>query len=382
MANKINILHVVTVSFSIPIFFKNQFNYFKNLQNVFVASKDSQQFIELSESYQFQPIKLNINRNISPLNDIVCIIELYQQLKKNKIDIIVGHTPKGALLAMISGFFANTKKRIYFKHGLIFETQKGIKKRILIFLEKITELLSTEIIFVSNSLIQKSILYKLGDPGKYILLQNGTCNGIDSINEFNPDTINQIERQKILNNLNLKQENVVVGFIGRLANDKGINELILAWEKIEKLHNDVILMLVGPIDERDPFDISLIKNLNNIIHIDYVSNPEIYYSIFDIFILPSYREGFPTVNLEASSMKLPVITTKNTGCIDSIIENHTGIFTEIKPNAIFHSIEFYIMNPELRHKHGENGRSYVINNYNQPLIWDSLLKIYFSNYDK
>lgn len=382
MPNKINILHVVTVSFSIPIFFKNQFNYLKNIQNVFVACKNSHHFIELSESYQFHPIKLNINRNISPIKDIVCIIELYQQLKKNKIDIVVGHTPKGALLAMISGFFANTKKRIYFKHGLIFETQRGIKKRILILLEKITELLSTEIILVSNSLMQKSIYYKLGDPEKYILLQMGTCNGIDSINEFNPDNINQTEREKLLNKYNIKKENIVVGFIGRLANDKGINELVLAWEKIEKLHNNVFLMLVGPIDLRDPFDINLIKNFKNIIYLDYVSNPEIYYSIFDIFILPSYREGFPTVNLEASSMKLPVITTKHTGCINSIIENHTGIFTEVEPNSIFNSIIFYIMNPELRNKHGANGRKFVINNFSQRLIWDSLMKIYFPNNDK
>ena len=180
MEDKKNILHVVTVSFSIPIFFKNQFDYFENKQNVFVACKNSSYLKQYSRTFKFTPIILNIERRITPIKDLICIVQLCRQIRKNKIDIVVGHTPKGALLAMIASFLTRTPKRIYFKHGLVFETQKGLKKSIFIQLEKITEFFSSDIILVSNSLLNASKLYALGDPNKYKLLNKGTCNGIDS----------------------------------------------------------------------------------------------------------------------------------------------------------------------------------------------------------
>lgn len=375
--NKKNILHVVTVSFSIPIFFRNQFKYFENRQNTFVACKDSVEFRELSLSYSFSPIKINIGREISPLKDIICLMELYWQIKKNNIEIVVGHTPKAALLAMIAAYFSRTKKRIYFKHGLIFETQKGVIKSILIIIEKLTEYLATEIICVSKSLISQSITYNLGNPNKYRLLNKGTCNGLDSIDIFNPDKFNSNYKNDLKNKLNISSNSIVIGFVGRLAIDKGLKELILGWGLIEKKYENVYLLLIGPVDERDPFEINNSNNYKNIIRIDFVNNPALYYSIFDIFILPSYREGFPTVNLEAASMKLPVITTKNTGCVDSIIESQTGIYTDINPESIFRSIEYYLTNPNLRKIHGENGREFVIYNYSQLVVWESLAKIYF-----
>jgi hypothetical protein len=94
---------------------------------------------------------------------LICLIQLCSQIKKNKIDVVVGHTPKGALLAMIASFLTRTPKRIYFKHGLVFETQRGLKKGIFIQLEKITEFFSSDIILVSNSLLNASKLYALGD---------------------------------------------------------------------------------------------------------------------------------------------------------------------------------------------------------------------------
>ena len=94
------------------------------------------------------------------------------------------------------------------------------------------------------------------------------------------------------------------------------------------------------------------------------------YGILDIVILPSYREGLPTVILEASSMEVPVITTKVTGCVDAIRENETGIFCTHEPENIAEKITFYIDNPELRAKHGQNGRKFVLAHFNQARIWD------------
>ena len=138
-------------------------------------------------------------------------------------------------------------------------------------------------------------------------------------------------------------------------------------------------MLCGPIDERDPIDNELYRRMktdNSIILVGEVKNPELFYSIFSCFVLPSYREGFPTVVLEASSMQLPVITTKSTGCIDSIIENETGIFSEITPSSLSEKIKFYLNNPLIANLHGINGRKFVLKKFQQEKLWISLNKIY------
>ncbi|MBR5542315.1 MAG: glycosyltransferase, partial [Bacteroides sp.] len=110
----------------------------------------------------------------------------------------------------------------------------------------------------------------------------------------------------------------------------------------------------------------------------YVQNStiEYYYSLMDVFVLPSYREGFPTSVLEASSMKLPVITTRVTGCIDSIIENETGIFVEHTPESLAKAIEKLYIDFEERKRIGENGRKFVEKYYKQEIVWNEIEKLY------
>ena len=107
-----------------------------------------------------------------------------------------------------------------------------------------------------------------------------------------------------------------------------------------------------------------------------IKDIEAYYSIMDIFILPSYREGFPTVVLEASAMELPIICSLKTGCIDSILENETGIYTKISPKDIARSIKYLLDNPNKAKEMGKKGRQHVLQNFQPNLIWESLERIY------
>lgn len=376
------ILHVVNISFVIPYYFGDQLNYFKDKGViVHIACSDDDSLFMYARKWSFLAYPLKISRKISPLSDFISLIRLFIYIKKNKFDSVIGHTPKGALIAMISSLLANVKTRIYFQHGLMFETSTGFKKKLLILIEKITSLFSTNVLCVSKSVLDASIQYKIGNPNKLILINNGTCNGIDSKNIFNKNLIKAESKQEILNKYNITNDTKIVGYIGRLAKDKGINELILAWNMLKRKNRNILLMLCGPIDERDPIDNALYKRIvldKSIILVGEVNNPEIYYSIFSCFILPSFREGFPTVVLEASAMQIPVITTRATGCVDSIIENKTGIYTDITPASISEKIEFYLQNPLIANEHGINGRSFVINNFNQIQIWNKLYKVYFN----
>ena len=124
--------------------------------------------------------------------------------------------------------------------------------------------------------------------------------------------------------------------------------------------------------------IKIIKEKHNSITTGYINKSQIenYYGIMDLFILPSYREGFPTSVLEASSMKLPVITTKVTGCIDSILDGKTGLFTTHNSNDIANNIEKFILNNNLQQECGKNGREFVVNKFAQNLVWREIEKLY------
>jgi glycosyltransferase involved in cell wall biosynthesis len=373
------ILHVVNISFVLPYYLGDQITYFcdKNF-SISIACSDSIDFFKFCNEHKANPIPLKITRKFDLFNDIKSIFKLFFQIRKHNFDIVIGHTPKGGLISMVASYFANTKKRIYFRHGLMFETSKGFKRYILITIEKLTGLLATDVICVSNSVLEVSNKLNLSSPTKNKILNLGTCNGVDSIKKFNPNKISFNFKKNLKKQHNISENDIVIGFVGRIVKDKGIEELIVAWKNIILSYTNIKLFLVGPFETRDSIDLSIqeyIINEKSIIYVGEQSDTVLYYSTFDIFILPSYREGFPTVVLEASSMQLPVITTKNTGCIDSIQENITGIYCDISSNTIINSLKYYIDNPVLRKNHGINGRDFVINNFNQNLIWKEIEKI-------
>lgn len=376
---KIKILHVVNVSFVIPYFLGEQINYFDNKgYEIHIACSPDKNIINYKKKWNFKFLALDISRQFSLFNDLKSLIKLIIYIKKNQIDIVVGHTPKGALLASISSYINQSKKRIYFRHGLMFETSYGIKRYFLIVIEKLTSSLVNQVVCVSNSVLKKSLEYKLSNPNKLRIINVGTCNGVDNEFKFNRVKLDKYKLDALRIKLNININTIIVGFIGRISKDKGIEVLVDAWIELinTQKYNNIKLIICGPLDKRDPISKTTLKKIENeksIIHLGEIQNTEYYYSIFNLFILPSFREGFPTVVLEASSMLLPIITTKSTGCIDSIIENETGIYTEINIDDISNKIQFYIQNPIIANKHGANGRIFIGKNFSQKIIWNYLL---------
>ena len=169
------------------------------------------------------------------------------------------------------------------------------------------------------------------------------------------------------------------GFIGRFAKDKGIVELIDAWRKINIEYPNNKLIIAGYQDERDPIPNEYLKiikeNSINITYLGKIEDPISFYSKINVLILPSHREGFPTVVLEASSLKKAIITTKVTGCVDSIIESKTGLFCDTNSGSILNSIQFFINNPMKVNEFGENGRDFVVDNFDEKILWNSFTKI-------
>nr|WP_089055293.1 glycosyltransferase family 4 protein [Flavobacterium oncorhynchi] len=327
----------------------------------------------MSKELDYIPFEVNITREISPFKDFKAIFSVYRYIKKNKIEKVIGHTPKGGMIAMIASFLAGVSDRIYFRHGIIYETSSGLKKIILKNVDRLSGFLATKVVCVSNSIREISEKDKLNSASKNIILGLGTCNGIDTEYKYNPDTYEKDTINSLKSKLLIKEEDFVVGFVGRLVKDKGINELIQAWEIVKESHANVKLLLVGPIESRDSISEiskSKIYQDDTIIFTDFVLDAAPYYSLMNVFILPSYREGFPTVVLEASSMGKPVLITKATGCIEAIKEDITGVFITYEPKDIASKIFYYLKNRDIEKIHGKNGRMFVQENFEQTKIWD------------
>lgn len=372
-----NVLHIITVSFVINHFFGNQFNYMMKLSGnkYYLGCSPSDEFFNLSKKLNYNPFPVEVTRNISPFTDLVAIIKIFKFIKKNKIDVVIGHTPKGGMVAMIAAFLAGVESRIYFRHGIIYETSSGLKRILLKNIDKLSGTLATKVVCVSNSVKESSDKDQLNNPCKNVILGLGTCSGIDTEEKFNPALKYLNHLQVIKRNHDIKDTDFVVGYVGRLVKDKGINELIHAFDILKKSHNNIKLLLVGPIEERDMISKESIEQIQtnlSIINTGFVLDSAPYFALMDVFVLPTYREGFPTVSLEASSMEIPVIITRATGCEEAIIKNKTGLFIENSAEDIARKIEFYITNPKVKLLHGKQGREFVRNNFEETKIWDCI----------
>ncbi|MDR1023608.1 MAG: glycosyltransferase family 4 protein [Prevotellaceae bacterium] len=377
-----SILHVVNTFFTVPYFFGDQFLYLKNKgYKLHVICSASEYLSDYASAKQFVYKEIPILRKISLTADMRAVANICRYIRKNKIGIVVGHTPKGALLAMLAGWIMRTPKRIYFRHGLVYETSEGFMHLLLINMDRLTAFLSTKIVCVSPSLYKKSLKDRLNKECKQIVLGKGTCAGIDALNKFNPELISGAKREALRKKTGVPKNAIVIGYCGRIVRDKGIVELVNAFEILQQRTNKCLhLLLVGMFEDRDSVPVETKEKILShpaITYTGYVKDDiELYYSLMSIFILPSYREGFGMSVLEASAMQLPVITTRATGCVDSIVENETGVYTDHAPQNIASALLGFIENEDKRHKYGLAGRKFVEENFKQDIIWREIEKLY------
>ena len=371
-----NILHVINISFVIPYFFGKQFSYFNDRgYKEYIVCSSSEELRRFAASYEVE-----ILRAISLGKDIKAVYKIAKCIRQSKADVVTGHTPKGALLSMIAAYIMHVPVRIYFRHGLVYETAKGFKRKLLLYMDRLSAQLATKVVCVSPSVYKRSLEDKLNIASKQILLSKGTCNGVD-IERFNRDNLDCSRIERLKADLGLNRYSFIIGFTGRMVRDKGIIELVNAFKCLQVNHQNIALLLVGMLEERDALPeniVNEIKSNSSIIYTGYVENAtiEYYYALMDIFILPSYREGFPTSVLEASAVKLPIITTRVTGCIDSIIEGETGLFVEHNIESIVEAIEKLYKSKCLRKSFSTNGRRFVEMNFEQHIIWEEIEKLY------
>lgn len=321
-------------------------------------------------------------RQISPLRDLVAVLRLTKVIRARHPDIVHAHTPKGGLLGMIAASLAGVPVRVYHLRGLIFETASGPTRVLLKTTERLSCLLANRVICVSPSVREETIRHGLCNPGKLIVANKGSGNGVDAVHRFSPLLTERVPR--ILHDEPaLSDTPLIVGFVGRLVRDKGIVDLVQAWQIVREAIPNAHLILIGETELRDPVPPDILGQMNSKQHIHFIGPVEIhsematYYHSMDLLVLPTYREGFPNVILEASAMALPVVATNATGCVDAVVDGVTGTLVPVgDPENLAKAILAYLRDPALRKNHGEAGRERVLRDFRPEDIWQAIYETY------
>lgn len=316
-----------------------------------------------------------LNRQLTPWQDFKSLIQIYRYIRKHKIDIVIGHQVKGRLLSTIASFFARADKTIIFSHGAIHETSKGIKRKLLIWESKLESLLSDKVVCVSPYIRDLRRKEKIDNPAKQVILGLGTCGGIDTKNRFNKEIVDDKKLSEYKNKYDIKESDFIIGFVGRLVKDKGVIELIDAFNLLKNKFPEkkIKLMVVGAPERRDGLPeklLSFLQESNDIVYTGFIDLEEMKYQYLcmDCLVLPSHREGFGMCNIEAQAMGKPVLTSKHTGCRDSILPGITGLYISLDKNDIAEKISF-LMKDEIRINMGKRGCNWVQENFDHSVIW-------------
>lgn len=278
------------------------------------------------EGIHIHPIPME--REISPLRDLRSLREWIALMRNIKPDVVSVGTPKAGLLGMLSARFSSKAKRVYVLRGLRLETVTGIKRLLLTVIEKLTMLCAEEVISVSESLRTLVISMGLVRSSKIRVVGPGSSNGIDT-SRFSKINYSQETLDKLRHHLNLSPKIPVIGFVGRLNVDKGIETLIDATNELFSKEVNFQLLIVGAVDsDFSSHSLEQFSKHNQVTFTGTVDSTGPYYQLMDLLVLPTFREGFPNVVLEAQASGLPVITTFATGAVDSVLDNVTGNLVE------------------------------------------------------
>lgn len=369
------LVHVLTVSDSV-LFLRGQPPFMREhgIETVVVASP-GERLDAFRSAYKVPTREVEMLRKIAPVRDLLSLVQLVSVLSELKADIVHAQTPKGGLLGIVSGALLRVPKRVYHLRGLPLETATGWRKTLLWVTERTACTLATDVVAVSESLRSRAVELRIAPRSKVQVIGKGSGQGVDSTRFAPSTTLRRESRERYGYNAE-----VVFLFVGRLVADKGIRELTEAWTSVRTSIPNARLLIVGPREPRDPVPSDVLDRLQNddrVVFTGFLSDVRSAYAASDVLVLPSRREGFPNVPLEAASMELPVITTDATGCIDSVEHGSTGTVVPVgDAAALAAAMRRYAHDAELRMAHGRQGRVRVLTDFLPERLWRGILDVY------
>lgn len=376
---KLKLVVGITAPLSV-VLLKGQLDYFSKLgYEVYLLAPETPETIEFCSNENATLLPVPVEREINFISDLRSLLIIYRHLRKINPDIVNVGTPKMGLLGSLAAWFLRIPKRFYTCRGFRFEHEKGLKRTILKKMDKLAVNASHKVICISSSVEQLGINEGMFSKQNSIFFGNGSSNGLD-LSFYNPKNYSQAVREELKSKIGASDK-FIFGFVGRIVDRKGINELYDAFLQIKQEYPNTQLLIVGKANLEQVSDTTLMDKLESDVNVTltgYVSNVNDYMAMMDVFVLPAWWEGFGNTLIQAAAMGLPIISCDVTGCRDAVKHDFNGILIPPKNTPVLKLKMLEFMQDERKRDFfGENGKKWAMK-FDSKVIWFEMKKLYES----
>ncbi len=323
--------------------------------------------------------RLPYRREISLRHDLTALAGTVRLIRRVRPEIVNASTPKAGLLGMVAAWACRVPVRVLVVRGSRFESLTGWRRRLMIGLDRLATRCATVVVFNSSSLRDTATRYRAvaGDAGT--IVASGSGNGVDTVRFSVPSAT---ERADARAELGLDESDRVIGFVGRLTVDKGIGDLVTAFEQVSANRARYKLVIVGDPEAGDPLDADVLQRIaanQRIVHMGWVADSAATYRAIDVLAFPSAREGLPNAPLEAAATGVPTVGYAATGTVDAVENEATGILVPVGDiTALGRALTTVLDDDELRDRLARQALAHVTSRFDRHRVWNALASLYRS----
>lgn len=379
------LLRITTVPISLQLLLGGQFRYMKDKgYDVYTISADGPEVNEVLKE-GVEHIAVPFTRKITPFRDLMCLFQLIRIISSLHPDIVHTHTPKAGLLGMLAAWICRTPVRIHTVAGLPLMVTSGFRRRVLMFTEKITYACAHRV-YPNSEGLKKFVLEELKTPApKVKVIGKGSSNGIDTV-AFTPSLELKQKAKEIRKQHGIGEDDIVFSFVGRVVRDKGVVELVEAFKALNSsqdfhVNGNMYVIIVGPFEEDlDPLPeevVSFLRTDKHVVLAGFQSDVRPWIMASDVFVFPSYREGFPNVVMQSCLLEVPCIVSDINGCNEIVSSGTTGLIVPAKDvKSLATAMKQLVGDMKMRQTFGRAAREFVATNFGRDYVWESIRREY------
>lgn len=373
---KKKVLRIATVPISLNLLLQGQLRMLNEDYEMVAVSSPGKDLEEVGAREGVRTVGIRMERRISPIQDLKSLFALIKLIRKEKPWMVHTMTPKAGLLGMLAARICGVPVRLHLFTGLVFPTSTGLKRRLLMATDKLTCACATFINPEGEGV--KRDLERFGITHKELhIVGNGNINGIDMT--YFDRTEEVMKKAESIR----EKDCITFCFVGRIVGDKGMNELAEAFARLEKEFPSCRLLLVGDFEEKldpvSPETKRMFLENSRVTFAGWQQDIRPYLAASDIFVFPSYREGFPNVVLQAGAMGLPSIVTDINGSSEIIRDGVNGVIIPPRDTeALWKAMRNMLTDEAARRKMAANARNLIGSRYDRTFLWQELKKTYKS----